>query len=83
MGPRVPTQQRAFASLSHFPKALWLTGQDILYQQNSTLVLGLHPWTSTEDYTMEKRWKMADCVCPLSPSAAGKRPVGHSSHTPS
>ncbi|EDL29500.1 mCG148008 [Mus musculus] len=26
---------------------------------------------------------MADCMCPLSPSEAGKRPLGQGSHTPS
>lgn len=56
MGPHVPTQQTALASLSHVPKTLWTTGQGILYQQNS----------STVDYTMEERWKMAAGACPLS-----------------
>lgn len=83
MGPHVPTQQRASAPLNYFPKMLWITGQGILYQWNSsTLCWACTPGPLQWDYTREKRWKMADCVCPLSPSAAGKRLVGPGGHTP-
>lgn len=82
MGPHVPTQQRAFAPLNYFPKMLWITGQGILYQWNSSTLC----WACTPDlysgpYQGEKVEDGRLCMPPLSQCSRKKASGPRRSHT--